>query len=75
MTDARPMLVQSNSPLVITCGGCGCGGDVRPQFTPDGLRQLPAYCECTFLNVDPRIVDDAESADGAVSANAEVEAA
>lgn len=67
------VILQSNRSLVIMCEGCG--RDVRPQFTPDGLRQLPAYCECTFLNVDPRIVDDAEPVDRVVGANVEVEAA
>lgn len=63
MTDACPLLIQSNSPLVITCDGCG--RDVQPRFesTLAGFRQAAYLCECGFLNVDPRIVDDNKPAE------------
>lgn len=63
------ILKHSNRHLVITCGGCGV--EVYPQFTPDGLRQLPAYCECGFLNVDPRIVDVNKPAETVAGESAE----
>lgn len=69
------VLVQSNRALVIACDGCG--RDVHPRFesTPKGFRQVAAMCPCGFLNVDPLIIDDGESAKDAAGENVEAAAA
>ena len=73
MTDA-PLLVQSGRALAIMCGGCSREVHARFETTPKGFRQVAYYCPCGFLNVDPRIVDDADPSDGAVGETAGVAA-
>lgn len=78
MTDPSPedlremnlrFLVTSNRPLV--CGGCGVELHADFEFTKNGLRQVAFYCECGFLNVDPRIFEDCEPATDAAGDSVE----